>query len=65
MPRSPLLSTVARVLLLIALFVAALCGESKPKVFAEELPRWTSGGMARLVRRRDAEVKLANEKRFP
>ena len=40
-------------------------GESKPKVFAEELPRWTSGGMPGLVRRRDAEVKLANEKRFP
>ena len=40
-------------------------GESKPKVFAEELPRWTSGGMAGLVRRRDAEVKLANEKQFP
>ena len=39
--------------------------ESKPKVFAEELPRWTSGGMAGLVRRRDAEVKLANEKVFP
>ena len=39
--------------------------ESKPKVFAEELPRWTSGGMAGLVRRRDAEVKLANEKIFP
>ena len=35
-------------------------GEEKPKVFAEELPRWTSGGMAGLVRRREAEVKLAN-----
>lgn len=40
-------------------------GEEKPKVFAEELPRWTSGGMAGLVRRRDAEVKLANTKTFP
>ena len=40
-------------------------GEEKPKVFAEELPRWTSGGMAGLVRRRDAEVKLANQKQFP
>jgi GH24 family phage-related lysozyme (muramidase) len=39
--------------------------ESKPKVFAEELPRWTSGGMAGLVRRRDAEVRLANDKVFP
>ena len=40
-------------------------GESKPSVFAEELVRWTSGGMAGLVRRRDAEVKLANQKQFP
>ena len=40
-------------------------GESKPTVFSEELPRWTSGGMAGLVRRRDAEVKLANQKQFP
>lgn len=40
-------------------------GESKPTVFAEELPRWTSGGMAGLVRRREAEVKLANQKQFP
>ena len=40
-------------------------GEDKPKVFAEELPRWTSGGMAGLVRRRDAEVKLANQKQYP
>ena len=39
-------------------------GENKPTVFAEELPRWTSGGMPGLVRRREAEVKLANEKRF-
>ena len=40
-------------------------GEDKPTVFASELPRWTSGGMAGLVRRRDAEVKLANQKQFP
>ena len=40
-------------------------GETKSTVFAEELPRWTSGGMAGLVRRRDAEVKLANQKQFP
>ena len=40
-------------------------GENKSTVFAEELPRWTSGGMAGLVRRRDAEVKLANQKQFP
>jgi len=40
-------------------------GEDKPTVFAEELPRWTSGGMAGLVRRRNAEVKLANQKQFP
>ena len=40
-------------------------GENKPTVFAEELPRWTSGGMAGLIRRRDAEVKLANNKQFP
>ena len=40
-------------------------GENKPTVFAEELPRWTNGGMAGLVRRRNAEVKLANQKQFP
>ena len=40
-------------------------GETKTTVFAEELPRWTSGGMAGLVRRRDAEVRLANQKQFP
>ena len=40
-------------------------GENKATVFAEELPRWTSGGMAGLVRRRDAEVRLANQKQFP
>ena len=41
------------------------CGEHKPTVFKEELPRWTSGGMAGLVRRRDAEVKLATTGQFP
>ena len=40
-------------------------GENKSLVFAEELPRWTSGGMAGLVRRRDAEVKLATTGQFP
>ena len=40
-------------------------GEDKATVFAAELPRWTNGGMAGLVRRRDAEVRLANEKLFP
>ena len=40
-------------------------GEDKATVFSQELPRWTSGGMAGLVRRRDAEVKLANQKQFP
>ena len=40
-------------------------GENKATVFSEELPRWTSGGMAGLVRRRNAEVKLANQKQFP
>ncbi len=34
-------------------------GESKALCFQEEFPRWTSGGMAGLVRRRDAEVALA------
>ena len=34
-------------------------GENVNKVISEELPRWTSGGMAGLVRRRDAEVALA------
>ena len=40
-------------------------GEDVNTVIREELPRWTSGGMAGLVRRRDAEVKLAVEKQFP
>lgn len=34
-------------------------GEDKATCFKEEFPRWTSGGMAGLVRRRDAEVNLA------
>lgn len=34
-------------------------GESKALCFQEEFPRWTNGGLAGLVRRRDAEVKLA------
>ena len=34
-------------------------------VIREELPRWTSGGMPGLVRRRDAEVKLATTGKFP
>ena len=43
-------------------------GESKPKVFAEELPRWVNGPngpLEGLVRRREAETKLANQKQFP
>ena len=40
-------------------------GEDVNTVISQELPRWTSGGMAGLVRRRDAEVKLANQKQFP
>ena len=39
--------------------------EPKAVVIAEELPRWTSGGMPGLVRRREAEVKLANQKAYP
>jgi len=34
-------------------------GEDKATCFKEEFPRWTSGGMAGLVRRRNAEVALA------
>ena len=34
-------------------------GENKATCFKEEFPRWTSGGMPGLVRRRDAEVELA------
>ena len=40
-------------------------GEHVNTVISEELPRWTSGGMAGLVRRRDAEVKLATTGQFP
>ena len=40
-------------------------GEEKARVFAEELPRWTNNGLAGLVRRRDAEVRLANDKTYP
>ena len=40
-------------------------GEDVNKVISEELPRWTSGGMAGLVRRRDAEVKLATTGVYP
>ncbi len=34
-------------------------GEDKATCFREEFPRWDNGGLAGLVRRRDAEVKLA------
>ena len=40
-------------------------GEDINTVISEELPRWTSGGMAGLVRRRDAEVKLATTGFYP
>ena len=40
-------------------------GEDVNTVISEELPRWTSGGMAGLVRRRNAEVKLATTGQFP
>ena len=40
-------------------------GENVNTVISQELPRWTSGGMAGLVRRRDAEVKLATTGQFP
>lgn len=40
-------------------------GENVNTVISQELPRWTSGGMAGLVRRRAAEVKLAVEGVFP
>ena len=36
-------------------------GEDKATCFREEFPRWDSGGLAGLVRRRDAEVQLATE----
>ena len=34
-------------------------GENKSLCFSEEFPRWTNGGLAGLVRRREAEVELA------
>ncbi len=37
-------------------------GEDKATCFREEFPRWTNGGLAGLVRRRDAEVQLATKK---
>ena len=40
-------------------------GEEVNTVIAEELPRWTSGGMPGLIRRRNAEVKLATTGIFP
>ena len=43
-------------------------GDPKSAVFAEELPRWVNGAngpLEGLVRRRDAEVRLANDKVFP
>ena len=40
-------------------------GEDVNKVISEELPRWDSGGMPGLVRRRSAEVKLATTGIFP
>ena len=40
-------------------------GEDVNIVIAEELPRWTSGGMPGLVRRRNAEVRLATTGLFP
>ena len=43
-------------------------GDPKSAVFAEELPRWVQGAngpLEGLVRRRDAEVRLANDKAFP
>lgn len=36
-------------------------GERKALCFQEEFPRWTNGGLAGLVRRRDAEVELATQ----
>ena len=39
--------------------------EEKAQVFLEELPRWTSGGLKGLVRRRQAEVRLATTGQFP
>lgn len=33
----------------------------RQKVYREELPRWTNGGLAGLVKRRWAEVRMANQ----
>ena len=43
-------------------------GDPKSAVFAEELIRWVNGAngpLEGLVRRREAEIKLANSKMFP
>ena len=43
-------------------------GEDKPTCFKEEFPKWVNGGngpMPGLVRRRDAEVKLAVTGQYP
>ena len=43
-------------------------GEDKPTVFSEELRRWVNGPngpLEGLIRRREAETKLANSKMFP
>ena len=43
-------------------------GENKATVFSEELPRWVNGAngpLEGLVKRRAAEVRLANQKQFP
>lgn len=34
--------------------------DSRKKIWREELPRWTNGGLAGLVKRRWAEVRMAN-----
>ena len=34
-------------------------GNDKAMCFREEFPRWTNGGLDGLVRRRDAEIRLA------
>ena len=36
-------------------------GEDKARCFREEFPRWTNGGLAGLVRRRDAECRIATQ----
>ena len=43
-------------------------GEDKPTCFREEFPKWVNGAngpLPGLVKRRDAEVKLAVEGKFP